>query len=633
MERISCPHAAQCAGCPAIALAYDAQLERKQARVRRSVARHGSLADVEVGPTLGAEAVVGYRVRAKLVVAPGPRLGLYGQGGGHDVVDIPACRVLRPALAETARVLRALMANPPADAAAALTPASKVRGGALRAVDLREALGEDGAAHVVLTLVVDRAARVGQEALRAAARHIVELAPAVVTVAASSQAGQSPQLLGDAPVVVWGQDMIRDQVGSGFVLASPGSFVQAHRGQAARIHEQVAQELERALGSVAGKRIVDVYAGSGGIGLGLAARGARVTLIESFAPAAAAAERAARAQRLKVETTAGDAAAELGALLRGGKRIDAIVLNPPRRGVAPAVRLACAELAPEALVYVSCEPDTLCRDLADLARLGLRTSALTPYDMMPLTDEVETVAVLRPGAALAPALLLDEAQLVAVDKPGHEPTVAERGGRQSLLGRLQALPGLAAAVPLARVEASVSGVCLFARSAEAAARSAKVLRTPESRREYLALCRGIIRPKGTIGGHSHGEARGDERAKEARTRYRRLEVVGGHSLVRVTVEHGRVEQLRRHLGSIGHPVLGDVRYGHAPSNRHMSEKHGLDRPFLHCARMVLPHPASERLLELESPLAGDLQMVLDRLQGAELETSQREARADAPELD
>ena len=75
------------------------------------------------------------------------------------------------------------------------------------------------------------------------------------------------------------------------------------------------------------------------------------------------------------------------------------------------------------------------------------------------------------------------------------------------------------------------------------------------------------------------------------------------------------EQICRHLASIGHPVLGDSRHGHAPSNRHFAEKHGLDRPFLHCMRIVLVSPQHKEGMAITAPMPGDLAMVLERAGG------------------
>ena len=92
-------------------------------------------------------------------------------------------------------------------------------------------------------------------------------------------------------------------------------------------------------------------------------------------------------------------------------------------------------------------------------------------------------------------------------------------------------------------------------------------------------------------------------------------MASGHSVLRVIPEQGRTHQIRRHLASIGHPVLGDDRYGHAPTNRFFEEKNGLDRTFLHCVRLEFEHPDTGTRHIVEAPLTGDLRAVLERTSG------------------
>src|SRR5262245_23096407 len=109
-ERVECIHADRCGGCPIIALPYSEQLSMKRGRVVQSVARYPSLELVYTDPVVPADPVTGYRTRAKLIVAKGARLGLFAKGGGHQVVDIPECRVLSPTVARAAEAIRARIA-------------------------------------------------------------------------------------------------------------------------------------------------------------------------------------------------------------------------------------------------------------------------------------------------------------------------------------------------------------------------------------------------------------------------------------------------------------------------------------------------------------------------------------------
>jgi 23S rRNA (uracil1939-C5)-methyltransferase len=150
-------------------------------------------------------------------------------------------------------------------------------------------------------------------------------------------------------------------------------------------------------------------------------------------------------------------------------------------------------------------------------------------------------------------------------------------------------------------------VTIFAKSREAAERWIAALAS-NGRLVYLAAARGVTPAKGAI----TRELRGEEGSRPARTRYRRLAIGGGHSILRVVPEKRYVHQIRRHLAAIGHPVLGDARYGHAPTNRYFEEKHGLDRSFLHLVRVELDHPTGGQRLLIEAPLPADLRAALVR---------------------
>jgi 23S rRNA (uracil1939-C5)-methyltransferase len=153
---------------------------------------------------------------------------------------------------------------------------------------------------------------------------------------------------------------------------------------------------------------------------------------------------------------------------------------------------------------------------------------------------------------------------------------------------------------------------VFARRAELVAGWQAALGSADARKVYVAAVRGVISAKGTVT-RSLRDAGG--KARPARTRYRRLFIEAGHSVVRAMPEQGRTHQIRRHLAAIGHPVLGDARHGHAPSNRYFEEKYGLDRAFLHCARIELVHPRSGAALVFEAPVPGDLLAVAERAFG------------------
>ncbi|MCB9630600.1 MAG: RsmD family RNA methyltransferase [Sandaracinus sp.] len=578
---VQCPHATECAGCPAIDAPYDEQLRAKGERVDRALARFSALSSVRREDVRGATPIERYRTRVKLVV-DGTRIGLFAREGDHVVVDIPGCRVMSETTASAVALLRTRLGE-----SAALARA-------LVAIDLRDVHTDEGS-KLLLTLVLDESTPVATEAearrLHTLAR---EAGVPIATVATSTRPSRSPQLLGRGLRVVSGPDAVDERLAAPrgrhvSIPAMPGGFVQAHHPQAAALRAELVAGLERRGVGIEGARVIDAYAGSGALGLGLAAAGARVLLIESYAPAMELARQSARVQKLAAKAVAADASEALAELSRRGDRPDVIVLNPPRRGVAPEVREAAVALAPKCIAYVSCEPDTLARDLDHLACLGYATESLTPFDLIPLSREVESLVLLVPKAPSALVVLARRDDLVALDRGAWEGPRSE-----TLLRRARDASGFPHGVLLGPTGAS--GLLLVARDAEAARRWSSVALEAS----WELLTRGILRPKGSVNRAVGGT--------DARTRYRRTAIVGGQSRVTARCDSLALEVPLTHLRELGHPVLGDPR-GHAPSNRHFVEQHGLDRPFVHLASITLGDFVAT------SALSGDLATVLARAGG------------------
>jgi 23S rRNA (uracil1939-C5)-methyltransferase len=613
-QNVHCDHADRCAGCPTIDLTYSDQLAFKRERVAQAMSRYPSLEPIRTPPVAPAQPIVGYRTRAKLVVAPGGALGLYAKGGGHHVVDIPRCRVLAPALARVAAALRRLAVESTEGPLAPHDPSNPANLGWLRAVDLREVC-DGAAAQVLVTLVVLRTQVSSLEQLRLAAQQLMDAAPEVVGVAVNFHDGDGPQILGSETMPIAGVAHAPDRVGASLHLATFGSFVQVHRGQASRLHAILSEGLGVTAARERGERlrVLDLYGGSGAIALGLASAGASVRLIESFEPSVAQARAAAERLEVDLQAECADVSSALRRIADRGECFDAAVVNPPRRGASPAAREWLARAQPKCIAYVSCNPETLARDLDHLGRLGYTTTSLQPLDMIPLTEEVEVLALLTRATIPTPRIAYEDDDVLVVDKGPHEPTTPQGEYAGSLLARVRRIAGAEQAVPLQRLDVGTSGLAVFARRAAQVAAWAKVLGAPTTRKVYVAAVRGVIPNKGAI----CRKLREEGKLYAARTRYRRLAVAGGHSIVRVVPDQGRTHQIRRHLAAIGYPVLGDSRYGHEATNRYFEEKNGLDRAFLHCVRLEFdPRDGGVRQV-LESPLPGDLRAVVERTSGSE----------------
>jgi 23S rRNA (uracil1939-C5)-methyltransferase len=562
VNRLDCPKQERCPGCPLGGDTYQASLEHKATSITRALGGYECLAP-ELLPTRAASPTHAYRLRAKLVVE-GKALGLY-ERGSHRVLDVTGCRVLSPELTVASDALRQSLPLP-------------IYGADLRATS-------EG---VLVTLLTDQPR--AQRELERVAHALV--ARGVLGVAISVRAEGNLRLLAGEPEVAAGPPTARHRLSPAlpYAYAAPGAFVQAHAGQASYVQAQIIAHLRERAGGVAAQRVLELFAGNGGLALALAREGAEVTAVESYAPAIALAERAATEQALRVRAVAGDATSFTERAARS-ERFDAAIVNPPRRGLTPALRKGLAGLRLGTLAYVSCNPRTLARDCAHLHVLGLRLRQVEPLDMIPWSDAVEALCWLEPAAAPAPRVLFENEAWLAVEKSPEE-----------------AVSAVAERVRLLRPDAlsveswgsAVSGVCWFAKTPA----SEQVLRNAlrDSERELVVLVRGNLRKQGTI------TRRASKQATPG-TRYKKLRDVAHHSLAQAFTRDADETGALRDFAGIGRPVLGDAQFGDRRSNEHVEHRHGLDRPFVHCRATSLRAPDGSSL-HVESELAPDLVQAL-----------------------
>lgn len=224
-----------------------------------------------------------------------------------------------------------------------------------------------------------------------------------------------------------------------------------------------------------------------------------------------------------------------------------------------------------------------------------------------------------------PILYEDEAILV-VDKPGGlavHPGSGIRGA--TLVDWARAHLGVDPAQkefkpsPAHRLDRETSGVIVLAKKRKAMVALTEIFTAAAARKSYLALVKGRMpRPVGTIdtplAEHQQTARSRQERGvnmQEAITHYRVLATGAGVSLLECRIETGRTHQIRRHLAAIGHPIVGDARYGDFPFNREARRRWGLDRQFLHARRLALRHPIDGREMVFEAPLPDDLVRALN----------------------
>ncbi len=375
-----CPHYPRCYGCPLIGTPYGEQLERKRGILREAFAPYASLAGVEVPELVGSPRAFGYRNQAKLVARDSRRgllLGIY-KPGTHEVVDIRRCPIHAPPINDVLERVAEIVERfevPIYDETA--------RTGWLRYVVVRTSLWKKDAQ---IILVGTSRALPG---LREMGRKLGRIR-GVSSVVVNINRDPGNVIFGPEFAPMSKEDGLVEKIGGLRLRTRAGAFLQANPNIAGRIYRQAVEWAALEPTDVA----VDLYCGAGAMTFHLAERAHTVFGIEASPIAIIDAKRNARMNGIgNTRFQAGEAGpllAELVAHIRPA----VVVLNPPRKGADEATREAIVAAAPRRIVYVSCAPATLARDLDWFAERGYGTQAVRGFDMMPQTEHVETVALL-----------------------------------------------------------------------------------------------------------------------------------------------------------------------------------------------------------------------------------------------
>lgn len=371
-----CPYYGRCGGCDFRHLSYREELWAKRQRVQDALTRLGG-SDVEVEEILGAADPLYYRNKSQYPVSAG-KVGFY-RARTHDVVDIEHCLIQKPQADAAAAALRDYMrdfAVPSYD--------EKTGRGLLRHLYVRT--NRRGESLVCVLANGERLPR--EEELVGRLRRAV---PDCVGVVLGVNTRRGNTILGERYRTLWGADTLEDELcGLTFRLSVP-SFYQVNRDQAEVLYRKAVEYA----GLTGGELVVDLYCGAGTITQVMAGGAGRVIGAEIVPEAIEDARENARRNGIEnVEFFCGDAA-QLAADFAGrGLHPDVICVDPPRKGLAPEVIAAAAQMAPQRVVYVSCDPGTLGRDVKRFAEYGYRVQRAAACDLFPRTRHVETVCLL-----------------------------------------------------------------------------------------------------------------------------------------------------------------------------------------------------------------------------------------------
>ncbi|MGN8890677.1 23S rRNA (uracil(1939)-C(5))-methyltransferase RlmD [Dysosmobacter sp. HCP28S3_G4] len=396
-----CPYFGVCGGCDFQHLSYAEELWAKRQRVQDALTRLGGT-DLQVEEILGAKNPLHYRNKSQYPVGADGSIGFY-KGRTHAVVAVDRCMIQTEQSDATARAVGEWMRR-------YKVPAYDERTGKglIRHVYVRtNRKGE------TLCCVLANGKQLPREPELAA--YVRAAAPKTVGVVLGTNTRPGNVILGEKYRTLWGESCLMDTLcGLTFKLSVP-SFYQVNRDQAEVLYGKA---LEFA-GLTGAETVLDLYCGTGTITLCMAGKAKKVIGAE-IVPAAIrdAEENAVRNHIGNAEFFCGDAADIAAKLEKDGLRPDVITVDPPRKGLAPEVIASVAAMGPSRVVYVSCDPATLGRDVKIFAGLGYQAVRAAAVDMFPGTKHVETVVLLSKLNAkqhIEVELNLDELDLTAAE--------------------------------------------------------------------------------------------------------------------------------------------------------------------------------------------------------------------------
>ena len=378
-----CPVSQKCGGCLFRHISYSAELQFKQKRVCDALTRIGGISGDIIGNIAGAEKSDHYRNKAQLPVAYDKDgricVGFYAPRS-HRVIPLDGCMLQSEIFTKAARIFTAWAERrsiPPYDEAK--------HTGVLRHLYLRYAAKTDQ----LMVCVVANAKELRHE--KELVSDLCKELPQLRTVVLNINTDKTNVITGRVCRTLYGDGYITDELCGLKFRISPLSFYQVNRDQAERLYELAASFA----GLKSDETLLDLYCGTGTIGLTMAHRVKKLIGAEIIQQAIDDAWRNAAENGItNAEFICADASKAAYELHRKNIRPDCVILDPPRKGCDKELISTVSDMAPERIVYVSCDPATLARDIAVFSGYGYKTVKAVPVDMFPRTGHVETVVLM-----------------------------------------------------------------------------------------------------------------------------------------------------------------------------------------------------------------------------------------------
>ena len=379
-----CPIYKQCGGCQLQHINYEGQLLYKQKQVKDVLERIGKLdlSRITVHPTLGMEDPWNYRNKAQVPVGEreGGLIAGFYQQRSHEIIDMNECLIQQ---SENDRVVQAIKEICGKYGIKAYN--EERHKGWLRHIMVRygAVTGEMMVVFITRTNDFPHKAKIVEE--------ITAAFPHVKSIVQNINPKKTNVIFGDETTVIWGEEYIYDTIGEIKFAISARSFYQVNPEQTKVLYDKALEYAE-----LNGEEtVIDAYCGIGTISLFLAKQAKKVYGVEIVPEAIEDAKRNAELNGIEnAEFEVGEVEVVIPKWYKEGIKADTLVVDPPRKGCDEALLRTILEMKPKRVVYVSCNPGTLARDLRVLEDGGYETLEVQPVDMFPHTSHVECVAVL-----------------------------------------------------------------------------------------------------------------------------------------------------------------------------------------------------------------------------------------------
>lgn len=374
-----CDSYKNCGGCNLQHLGYNAQLDFKTNLVKDNIKRIAKLDDVVIHDTIGMENPVEYRNKAQFpvgIVNGEALIGFYAKRT-HEIVDSSECGIQHPVNDNVRLIVRHFLLKNKISVYDEESHSGLVRH-ILTRVGFKT--GE-----IMVVIVINGTDLPNKDEL---IESLTTNLPEIKSVFLNINKSRTNVILGDKNIRIFGDDTITDYIGQYKFEISPLSFYQVNPVQTEVLYNK-ALEYARLTGK---ENVFDLYCGIGTIALFLSGKAKKVYGVEVVEDAIRDANRNALINEVRnVEFLAGEAEEIVPEIYEEGKKADVVVVDPPRKGCEQTLLDTLVKMSPDRIVYVSCNPSTLARDLGYLSEKGFKAVEVQPVDMFPWTAHVECV--------------------------------------------------------------------------------------------------------------------------------------------------------------------------------------------------------------------------------------------------